>query len=124
MQLIDADQLLSFIKLDERVIAPEEHTAQDIVMMIQTAPTIVQTNANVPLTLEELRQMDGEPVWLHTFSAVQKKTQIFQWAILECCSDASAVFLRAGINSRLTKWFCNYGARWLAYRRKPEDGAV
>ena len=40
MRLIDADRLLDFIKFDERVIAPEEHTARDIVMMIQTAPTV------------------------------------------------------------------------------------
>lgn len=77
---------------------------------------------NAPLTLEELREMDGEPVWLHTFSAVQKKTNIAQWAIVECVSSANAVFLRAGVNSRLTEWFCNYGTRWLAYRRKPEEG--
>lgn len=40
MRPIDADRLLDFIKFDEKVIAPEEHTAEDIVMMIQTAPTI------------------------------------------------------------------------------------
>lgn len=79
---------------------------------------------NQPFTLDELRKMDGEPVWLHTFSPVQKKTNVAQWAILETVGSANATFLRAGVNSRLTKWFCNYGERWLAYRQKPEEGTV
>lgn len=62
MRLIDADQLLNFIKFDERVIAPEEHTAKDIVMMIQTAQTIALPPNN-QLTISELREMD-EPVWV------------------------------------------------------------
>ena len=80
--------------------------------------------SNEPLTLDELRQMDGEPVWLHTFSPVQKKTNIAQWAILETVGGSNVTFLRAGVNTRLTKWFCNYGERWLAYRQKPEEGTV
>ena len=74
-----------------------------------------------PLTLDELREMDGEPVWVHTFSAIKKKTNVAQWAILETVGSANATFLRAGVNSRLTKWFCNYGNTWLAYRQKPEE---
>lgn len=64
MRPIDADWLLDFIKFDERVIAPEEHEAEDIVMMIQTAPTITPP-PNDPLTMEELREMEGKPlpVW-------------------------------------------------------------
>lgn len=77
---------------------------------------------NAPLTLDELRKMGGEPVWLHTFSSAQKKTNVAQWAIVETVGNANATFLRAGINSRLTKWFANYGNTWLAYLRKPEEG--
>lgn len=76
---------------------------------------------NEPLTLDELREMKGEPVWLHTFSLVQKKTNIAEWAILEAVSSVGAVFLRTGCNSRLTKWFTNYDKTWLAYRCKPEQ---
>lgn len=43
MRLIDADQLLDFIKFDEELIAPEERTTEDIVMMIKCAPTPVKT---------------------------------------------------------------------------------
>lgn len=58
VDLIDRAQLLEFIEFDRKVIAPEEHTAQDIVMMIQTAPTIAPP-PNDPLTLEQMREMGG-----------------------------------------------------------------
>ena len=76
---------------------------------------------NYPLTLDELREMGGEPVWLHTFSSVQRKTNIAQWAILESVGNSNAVFLKGGCNSRITKWFCNYGRTWLAHRHKPKE---
>lgn len=65
MRMIDADQLLDFIKFYGRVVAPEDHIVRDIVMLIQTAPTIAQP-PNDPLTPEQLREMDGEPVWNDT----------------------------------------------------------
>ena len=115
MRLIDADQLLSFIKLDERAIAPEEHTAQDIVMMIQTAPTIVQTNANGSLTLEELRQMDGEPVWIVPMCG---SGGFCTWMLV----DAEYELCREAHGEMAV--FENFGKTWLAYRRKPEEGMV
>lgn len=124
MRLIDADAFRDYVLGGKPIgLTICEYSESDILSMIRQQPTITQP-PNDPLTLEELQEMDGEPVWLHTFSAVQKKTQIACWAILECSSTANAVFLRAGVNSRSTKWFCNYGERWLAYRRKPEEGTT
>ncbi len=110
MRLIDADQLLSFIKLDERVIAPEEHTAQDIVMMIQTAPTIVQTDTNVSLTLDELREMDGEPVWIAKMAGSGGAWMLVDIEY-ELCREAHGEMAV----------FENCGKTWLAYRRRPEE---
>ncbi len=76
---------------------------------------------NEPLTLEELQKMVGNPVWLHTYSPVQRKTNIACWAIVEAASEANVTFVRAGCNSRLIKWFANYSERWLAYRHKPKE---
>lgn len=41
-RLIDADALLAFEKMDAELCAScgEEHTANDIIMMIKTAPTV------------------------------------------------------------------------------------
>lgn len=112
MRPIDADQLIDFIKFDERVIAPEEHTAEDIVMMIKTAPTIAPP-PNAPLTISELREMDGEPVWV-----VQVNGELRPFWMLVDAEDES-------VASRLyCATFEDYGTEWLAYRRKPEEGKI
>ena len=58
---------------------------------------------NEPLTLDELREMDGEPVWLVNQNGGR-------WVIM------SGVYLW---NSRKN---ADYGKTWLAYRQKPEEG--
>lgn len=110
MRPIDADQLLDFIKFDERVIAPEEHTAQDIVMMIQTAPTITPP-PNAPLTLEELREMDREPVWIRNH-----RTGDYMCRVVLLSNENFIHFTDGGL---CENW--GYGSHWTAYRRKPEE---
>lgn len=39
-RLIDANALLGFAEFDARVIAPDKHTAKDILDMVKTAPTV------------------------------------------------------------------------------------
>lgn len=123
MNPIDRDWLLDFIKFDEKVIAPEEHTAQDIVMMIQTAPTITLP-PNDPLTLEELREMDGEPVYIvdHTW------LNLSAWGIVSVFNGAdwkkAHVYISRGQKGTVTYPDQEYGNCWLAYRRKPEDAHV
>ena len=58
-----------------------------------------------PLTLDELRQMDGEPVWLVNQNGGR-------WVIM------SGAYL---CDSRKN---ADYGKTWLAYRQKPEEGTV
>lgn len=84
--------------------------------IVDTAPTL--TLPNEPLTLDELRKMDGEPVWgkslitgkpgewfiLHIIDMSKGK----DWFI--SCSGASQ-----GFGDRDT-----YGKTWVAYRRPPE----
>ena len=64
---------------------------------------------NDPLTLEELREMDGEPVWI-----CDPDGSDGMWALVdleyELCRTA-----KGGIAI-----FDTYGKTWLAYRRKPE----
>ena len=66
---------------------------------------------NPPLTLEELREMDGEPVWVtnpdNKFAPCWMLIMVrhdFVMANWEVCD------------------FKDYGKTWLAYRRKPEEG--
>ena len=56
-----------------------------------------------PLTLDELRKMDGEPVWCVSLGAELSRGE--GWYI--------------GVNN----WYMSgYGKTWLAYRQKPEEG--
>lgn len=112
MRLIDADWLLSFIRLDEKIIAPEQHTAQDIIMMVQTAPTITPP-PNAPLTLEELWEMDGEPVWVTKMNGSGGVWMLVD-AEYELCREAHGEMAV----------FENCGKTWLAYRRRPEEGTA
>ena len=63
------------------------------------------TDRNRPLTLDELRRMDGEPVWLVNQNGGR-------WVIM------SGAYLW---DSRKN---ADYGKTWLAYRQKPEEGTV
>ena len=69
---------------------------------------------NSPLTLDELRGMDGEPVWVELIGLKRPSA----WYLLNL-RDKEAVNKRGGFVSLI-----NYGDTWLAYRRKPEEGTV
>lgn len=62
-----------------------------------------------PLTLDELRQMDGEPVWIDDWFE-----DFHGWELSE---DASDYF---DGDSRTVE---SYGTRWEAYRSKPKEHA-
>lgn len=86
----------------------ELEEADDIIMMIQTAPTI-NSQVNIPLTLEELRGMEGRIVYCTPLNDWVKVTKIgilfFGTADYKSWSDIIA----------------DYGKIWMAYRRKPEE---
>ena len=71
---------------------------------------------NEPLTLDELRKMDGEPVWVE-----------FQdgsggcWGLVHITMFNHVVFAN-GLYCTVGKPY--YGKTWLAYRQKPEEGTV
>lgn len=79
----------------------------------ETGMKMVQASSNAPLTLAELREMDGEPVW------VISPDYVFEpcWMLVMLRHD----FVMAN-------WqFCDfreYGKTWLAFRRKPEGGSA
>ena len=78
--------------------------------------TSPETEKNEPLTLEELRQMDGEPVWVEPLGAA--------------CGSGEAWKRYGIINGEKVDvpgvdywhwWLKHYGKEWLAYRRKPKE---
>ena len=66
-----------------------------------------------PLTLDELRQMDVEPVWVQSPDV----PEYGRWAIIEGVGE-NCLFLHDDFTCH------DYGKTWLAYRQKPEEGTV
>ena len=62
-----------------------------------------------PLTLDELRQMDGEPVWVQSPGV----PEYGRWAIVEGVGE-NCLFLHDDFTCH------EYGKTWLAYRHKKE----
>ena len=77
-------------------------------------PTL--TPPNEPLTLEQLREMDGEPVWVKCLKPSQYTDPPERWRILE-----KSITGHFGVwNGDCALIERNYGTDWLAYRRPPE----
>ena len=68
---------------------------------------------NAPLTLEELREMDGEPVFIKCLF----NDELSSYVVVDKRRDSAGIFTRLFYAS-----FDYYGDEWLAYRRKPEEG--
>lgn len=101
MRAIDSDALKEYIKKTD--LTAVERGA--LLQAISNMPTL--TPPNEPLTLKELREMDGEPVW--------------------CCpknDSAKGSWMIVGPNGceNITSFaiYDDYGTGWLAYRRPPE----
>lgn len=75
--------------------------------------TGIPRTENNHLTLDELRGMDGEPVWV---SFLNSKVSISgQWHLVRNITDEVINCFENYMP------FCDYGKTWLAYRRKKED---
>ena len=79
---------------------------------VDALPTL--TPPNEPLTLEQLREMDGEPVWI--VDVGPHKWYGPGWAIV----DRDNCLVRT-VKNWNPVFFEKYGERWLAYRRPKEE---
>ena len=100
---IDADRLL------DDITAAEEHGGMGAVVAgtlrryVMRQPTLTQPNEL--LTLEQVREMDGEPVWFDT---------IKRWGIVKVCQDGTFILTKSG------EFEVGYITRRKYYRRPPE----
>ena len=80
---------------------------------LETGMKMVQASSNNSLTLEQLREMDGEPVCVAPVDGGP-----YVWMLVdtryEVCREA-----HGGLAV-----FENLGKTWLAYRRRPEEGSA
>lgn len=121
MRAIDSDALKDYIKKTD--LTAVERGA--LLQAISNMPTL--TPPNEPMTLEQLREMNGEPVYL-----VAKRYGISEWNILNgmdeivLAYDEPVVGMKAVIpgikfiNGRILG-VGSYGEDWLAYRRPKEE---
>ena len=112
---IDANELYRIEKLLDTDIVRQDKVAlnllEQVLYDIQHVPTL--TPPNEALTIEELREMNGEPVWI--VDVGPHKWYGPGWAIV----DRDNCLVRTVKNWNAV-FFESYGERWLAYRRPPE----
>lgn len=84
--------------------------------LVQAQPTIAPP-PNGPLTLEQLREMDGEPVWVVNSPTKREEGFFDEWALV-------SVRRKNAESVGVIYHFENYGGYWWAYRHKPEDGTA
>ncbi len=90
----------------------------------------IRTEKNTPLMLEELREMDREPVWVEPIDSKYCKAG---WGIVHLCpppeiAGPQIIYILGGVSEfkqtiPYPKQKRNqlYGKTWLAYRRKPKE---
>ena len=74
-----------------------------------------EQDRNEPLTLDELRQMDGEPVWIKLFDK-DEEFWVLRYDWVDTRNPEPMILLHM-------RWYshADYGKTWLAYRQKPEE---
>lgn len=118
MKQIDAEPIIKNLSLMKTQL---DYDAIDIDGMIKALREAEEIKAefmlpNGPMTLEELLEMNGEPVWIELI--VGTVGQKNGWAI--CYFDSvSAAATQRWANRVL--WYEDYGKTWLAYCRKPSE---
>ena len=96
---------------DERPAAIEEWNTRAPILSAEEMESLAETvPPNEPLTSDELREMDGEPVWVELHQA---------WALVEVKQNGSVMFYGNSFS-------CSYSRTWQVYRfrpyRRPPEG--
>ena len=83
-----------------------------------------EQESNEPLTLDGLRQMKGEPVWITLAKESGRIPVPEQWTIFAGMSEdinKNKVYVFSTTRTTLAYTSESYGQTWLTYRRKPKD---
>ena len=115
---IDGDELLGIERLLDTDVVRKSKTASwlldQVLHDIQAMPALTQPNE--PMTIEQLREMDGEPVWVE---------DVKHWALIDIEKGGQwdgvpfAVWAENGV-----KFTYNVESRDLHCYRRPPEGEV
>lgn len=115
MRLIDAEPVeQELFKLADKALGKNPYEKASICAyrrafeMVVGAPSIAP-QPNEPLTMDELREMDGEPVWLRCDTPDGKSGY---W----CLCENGIIVMPGGLTMD-----CRDVPRWELYRCKPEE---
>lgn len=93
-------------------------SAKGLLNLLCRQPTL--TRSNKALTLDELQEMEGQPVYLETGEVIIKEQIIGCWEIvcrITRYDDDTVFWFTRRVRGF---WASDYGKTWLAYRRPPE----
>lgn len=130
MRLIDADELYARLMnrylmhnmKDDRLDMAARAAIGSCMEAVDRSKTITITPPpNDPLTISQLRKMDGEPVWI---SPAKENGKVpARWMLVSGYNQNKDIYLFAP-SCNITQGYDgkSYGKTWLAYRRRPEEG--
>ncbi len=113
MKLIDVEPIIKNLSVMKTQLGYDAIEIDGMIKVLREAEKVTAAQQpNDPLTLEELREMDGEPVWIIPMRGSGGfRTWMLVDAEYELCREAHGEMAV----------FENCGKTWLAYRRKPEE---
>ena len=113
MKLIDVEPIIKNLSVMKTQLGYDAIEIDGMIKALREAEEVTAAQQpNDPLTLEELREMDGEPVWIIPMRGSGGfRTWMLVDAEYELCREAHGEMAV----------FENCGKTWLAYRRKPEE---
>lgn len=110
MRLIDAEPIIKNLSAMKTQLGYDAIDIDGMIKALREAEKVTASPPlNNPLTLEELREMDGEPVWVEC--PTNQKCSCWGYHDEDGFNGYCAYFDDD-----------EYGKVWLAYRRKPEEG--
>lgn len=119
MRLIDADEA----KVQIRRLQVLKPSGKSLLMLaLDRTPTYEPPND--PLTLDELREMGGEPVWVKVSENWRESGVKDGWRLVRLHKSDDRLRLYF-YDTHFGPTFVaeqNYVQSWIAYRRKPEGG--
>lgn len=108
MQRIEVNGLVYEFEDDMSLMSLLDENADRVYEGIATE----EAPPNDPLTLEKLREMDGEPVFIKCLF----NDELSSYVVVDKRRDSAGIFTRLFYAS-----FDYHGDEWLAYCRKPEE---
>ena len=74
----------------------------------------IPVDENPPLTIEELKQMNYQPIWIQN---INSEIGLDGWGIFRAAQVKQIANCQCEAN--ISYYMKDYGRKWLAYRRKP-----